>query len=88
MRGDCRRGPSQQPSREETRAGMDAATGQGAFGVARKAQQPPRGGPQVGMEEMARDQEVRLRDGRPLLTCPAFIQLWVRGACLGPRLHH
>ena len=46
---------------------MDAATGQGAFGVARKARQPPRGGPQVGMEEMARDQEVRLRDGRPLL---------------------
>lgn len=32
----------------------------------------------MGMEEMARDQEVRLRDGRPLLTYPAFIQLWVR----------
>ena len=66
---------------------MEATTGQGAFGVARKAGQPPRGGPQVGMEGMARDQEARLRDGRRLLTCPAFIQLWVRGACPGPRLH-
>lgn len=38
----------------------------------------------MDMEEMARDQEVRLRDGRPLLTYPAFIQLWVRAPARDP----
>lgn len=79
--------PSSQVGRRPGQAWTQPQVGR-AFGVARKAGQPPRGGPRVGMEEMARDQEVRLRDGRPLLTCPAFIQLWVRGTCLGPRLHH